>query len=242
MVYFCNGTDKEKLDWFKTINIAWEKLTPQELRNAVYTWEWLTDAKRHFSKTGCPAYGLWEKYMTWSPIRQEYLEKVISWINDWKIEDYMANHQHDTDVNELWQYFQDVIAWIKKIFPDYRKEQKWLEWWVFYKKYKNNSYNTNDLKKEVEKLMQDDEVDNKKWIYDYLLSWNEKHLNLRTFNDNQKRQVYESQKWICEICKEHFEIWEMKADHITPWSQWWKTNIENCQMLCRDCNRRKSDK
>ena len=50
MVYFCEGTDKEKLDWFKTINIAGEKLTDQELRNAIYTGEWLTNAKKFFSK------------------------------------------------------------------------------------------------------------------------------------------------------------------------------------------------
>ena len=36
-VYFCTGTDSEKLEWFKTINIAGEKLEPQELRNAVYS-------------------------------------------------------------------------------------------------------------------------------------------------------------------------------------------------------------
>lgn len=45
MVYFCEGTDKEKLDWFKTINIAGEKLTDQELRNAIYTGTWLTGIK-----------------------------------------------------------------------------------------------------------------------------------------------------------------------------------------------------
>ena len=58
MVYFCEGNDREKLDWFKTINIAGEKLTDQELRNAIYTGTWLTDAKRYFSRSGCPAYGI----------------------------------------------------------------------------------------------------------------------------------------------------------------------------------------
>lgn len=250
MVYFCNWDDKEKLDWFQTINIAWEKLTPQELRNAVYTWTWLTDAKRHFSKSTCVAYRLWSDYMTWSPIRQEYLEKVISWINNWEIKSYMATHQHDTDANELWQYFQDVIAWIKKLFPDYKKEMKWLDWWIFYNTYKNNSYNTNTLAWEVAKLMLDDDVTSKKWIYEYLLSWDEKYLSIRAFSDAQKRQVYESQKWMCPLCikkwkdkqESYFEISQMEADHITPWSQWWKTDIANCQMLCRECNRRKSDR
>ena len=76
MVYLCSGTDSEKLDWFKTINIAGEKLTDQELRNAVYAGPWVTDAKRYFSKTGCPAYGIGSDYMTGTPIRQDYLETV----------------------------------------------------------------------------------------------------------------------------------------------------------------------
>ena len=49
MIYICEGTDKEKLDWFKIINIAGEQLTAQELRNAIYTGEWLTEAKKYFS-------------------------------------------------------------------------------------------------------------------------------------------------------------------------------------------------
>jgi len=36
-----------------------------------------------------------------------------------------------------------------------------------------------------------------------------------------------------------FEIEEMEADHITPWHQGGKTTEKNCQMLCKDCNRRK---
>lgn len=35
-VYLCSGADSEKLEWFKTINIAGEQLTNQELLNAVY--------------------------------------------------------------------------------------------------------------------------------------------------------------------------------------------------------------
>ena len=54
-VYICSGTDSEKLKWFKTINIAGEELTDQELRNAVYAGSWVSDAKRYFSKNGAPA-------------------------------------------------------------------------------------------------------------------------------------------------------------------------------------------
>ena len=30
MVYFCSGTDQEKLDWFRIINIAGERLNEQD--------------------------------------------------------------------------------------------------------------------------------------------------------------------------------------------------------------------
>lgn len=90
--------------------------------------------------------------------------------------------------------------------------------------------------------MIDDDVTNKKGVYEYVLTNNEKHLNIRGFTDSQKREVFEKQKGICNICNKEFEINEMEADHITPWHEGGKTNIENCQMLCKEDNRRKSGK
>jgi hypothetical protein len=109
MIYFCEGTDKERLEWFKTINIAGEKLTDQEIRNAVYTGPWLSDAKLKFSKPNCAAYLLANDggaLLSGSPIRQEYLETALSWINNGNVEDYMARHQYDENADELWNYFQ----------------------------------------------------------------------------------------------------------------------------------------
>ena len=76
----------------------------------------------------------------------------------------------------------------------------------------------------------------------YEVTKNEKYLSIRTFSDSEKLQAYTKQNGICKICGKHFELEGMEADHITPWSQGGKTNLENCQMLCRECNRRKSDK
>ena len=42
------------------------------------------------------------------------------------------------------------------------------------------------------------------------------------------------------MCGEHYEINEMEGDHITPWHDGGKTTTENLQMLCKECNRRKS--
>lgn len=243
LIYFCKGNDKEIQDWFKIINIAGEKLTDQELRNAIYTGQWLIDAKRHFSKTSCPAYQIGEKYMSGTTIRQEYLETTLKWISskdNKSIEDYMSEHQHDEDANELWMYYQDVIDWIKRLFPSYRKEMKGLDWGLLFNEYKNQKFNSDKLEEQVRKLMQDDDVTSKKGIYLYLITDKEKYLNIRAFTDNQKREAYERQKGICSNCKKHFEIEEMEADHITPWHAGGKTTSDNCQMLCRECNRRKS--
>ena len=76
----------------------------------------------------------------------------------------------------------------------------------------------------------------------HLLTGKERCLSLRTFDDDDKMAVYEKQKHKCSYCGKTFELSQMQADHIVPWSKGGKTTIENCQMLCRDCNLKKSDK
>ena len=243
MIYFCEGTDKERLDWFRVINTFGEKVNEQEIRNAVYTGPWLSDAKLKFSKTNCAAYLLANdggQLVSGTPIRQDYLETALSWLNDGKIEDYMAKHQHVNNADELWQYFQDVIAWVRKTFTNYRKEMKDVPWGKFYNENKDRKFDSKKLEKEIARLMEDEDVTNKKGIYSYILTREEKHLNIRAFSHKQKREAYERQKGICRACKKHFEIEEMQADHITPWHEGGKTSADNCQMLCRDDNRRKS--
>lgn len=242
MIYICEWTDREKLDWFKTINIAGEKLTEQELRNAIYTGTWLTDAKKYFSKTSGPAYNIASDYMNGSAIRQDYLETALSWISNENIEQYMAQNQHEENASELWQYFQNVINWVNVTFPNYRREMKWINFGALYNEFKNTFFDSLKLEAEITKLMQDEDVMKKSGIYEYVLTRKEKFLNIRAFTDKQKRETYEKQAWICTHCKKHFEIWEMEADHITPWFEWWKTSRENCQMLCKNCNRTKSGK
>ena len=242
MVYLCSGTDSEKLEWFKTINIAGEKLTEQELRNAVYSGTWVSSAKPIFSKRNCPAFGLASDYMNGSPDRQEYLETIIKWISNGNIEVYMSNHQHDPNANEIWLYFQSVISWTKATFPKYRREMKGIEWGFLYNEFHKQSFDHKKLEEEITILMQDEDVNNKKGIYTYVLTRKEKFLNIRAFTDNQKREAYERQQGICVKCGEHFELSGMEADHITPWHEGGKTSADNCQMLCKHDNRIKSGK
>ncbi|MCL1992139.1 MAG: DUF262 domain-containing protein [Spirochaetes bacterium] len=242
MVYFCEGTDSEKLEWFEIVNIAGAVLTKQELRNAVYTGAWLSDAKKQFSKTNCPAYLIGNKYLAGTAIRQDYLEAALDWISAGEIKKYMSDHQHDHNANKLWAYFQNVITWINSAFSNYRKEMKGIHWGGLYNRFKNENLDPVALEKEIANLMQDDDVTNKKGIYSYVLEKDEKHLNIRPFSDNMKREIYEKQKGICKRCEKHFPIEEMEGDHIDPWHSGGKTNASNCQMLCKQCNRRKSGK
>ncbi len=245
MIYHCEGNGKEKLDWFKIVNIAGEKLTDQELRNAVYTGPWLSDAKLKFSKSNCAGYLLANdggQLVNGSPIRQDYLEVALSWINNEKIEEYMAQHQHDKNADELWQYFQNVIHWVRKTFPNYRKEMSGVNWGELYNEFKDKKVNSEKLEKDIKELMQDEDVTKKSGIYPYVLTRKERYLSIRAFTPNMKREAYERQYGICPACKKEFSIGEMEADHINPWHEGGKTIAENCQMLCKEDNRTKSGK
>lgn len=246
MIYICEGTDKEKLDWFKIINIAGIKLSSQELRNAIYTGQWLTEAKKYFSKPACPAYAIASDYISGTLNRQDFLETALRWIaarDGIVIEDYMADKQHTTNCNELWLYFQSVISWVKATFPVYRgKEMKGIQWGFLYNKYGTGSYDPKELESRILELIDDEEVGRLSGIYEYLFDGDERHLNLRAFPPRMARAAYERQKGICVKCEKHFDIGGMQADHIMPWSKGGKTVDDNCQMLCALCNGSKSNK
>lgn len=255
-VYVCEGTEEEKLEWFKIINIAGETLTAQELLNATYTGPWLANAKNYFSKRHCTAGQMADGYIKGNPIRQEYLEKVLKWIADRDgLESgqmYMATHQHDMDANDLWLYFQTVMNWAKMYFPVKRKKiLEVQDWGLLYNRYYQNSYNSNVLEQEIQKLLEDDDVTKQAGIIPYLLSdrtpHDEKHLSIRTFSDAQKRRVYEKQQHKCPYCQKsgidaEYAFEEMEGDHIIPWSKGGRTVEDNLQMLCKKCNNDKGNR
>jgi len=243
MIYICEGSDQERLDWFQIINIAGEKLTDQEIRNAVYTGTWLTDAKLKFSKRQCAAYLLANqdgKLLTGDPNRQEYLETVLSWINNGNVREYMSIHQHDPNANSLWEYFLRLIEWVRLVFPVYRSEMSVVDWGYLYNTFRDSTLDPKKLEIEAEALMQDEDVTKKSGIYPFLLTRKEKHLSIRAFTPNMKREAFTRQKGLCPKCHEKFQLEQMEADHIKLWSEGGRTVGQNCQMLCVDCHREKS--
>ena len=153
----------------------------------------------------------------------------------------MSKHQHDPNANELWLYFRNAIEWVKLTFPVYRKQMNGVKWGILYNKYKGKIYDTAKLEEEIKNLMMDDDVTKLSGIYPHVLTRDERHLSIRDFTDNQKTAAYERQNGICPKCNNKFSYDQMHGDHITPWSKGGKTIAENCQMLCADCNRKKSD-
>ena len=242
-IYLFRGKDRERLDWFERINTTGESLRGQEILNAVYAGPWVSDARNYFSKTGCVAYKIGNDYLNGVPIRQDYLETVIRWISAGDIKGYMGRHQQDTNAKPLWEYFQSVIDWVEATFTKKRvKFMKGVDWGRLYNEHKDAKLDPGEIEKETARLVLDDYVTNRKGIYEYILTRNEKHLNIRAFSDGMKQKAYEKQSGICAKCNKDFRISEMEADHITPWSEGGKTIEENCQMLCKPCNRAKSAK
>lgn len=135
--------------------------------------------------------------------------------------------RHDKKADELWCYFQNVIAWTRATFINYRREMNSVEWGELYNKFKGKKFNREEIEAEIAELMQDEDVTNKSGIYPYVLTRQEKYLSIRAFTDKMKREAYERQKGKCSFCKKKFDISEMEADHITPWHEGGKTIAKN---------------
>lgn len=251
-VYVCEGEESEKLEWFKTINIAGKPLNEQEIRNAVYAGPFVSDAKKHFSKSNCGAWRLGRDLVNGSPIRQDFFKKALEWMADHETRlgrtqtaiDYMAKHQHDPNALPLWTYFQNVLNWTISIFnmKKFKKIMKGLDWAMFYDKYHESSLEVEMLEKQIVDLMGDDEIQRPIGIIPYVLTGDEHYLDLRSFPDKIKLAVWEKQKHKCADCGEEYDYQFMEGDHIIPWRKGGRTDMENCQMLCRKCNRRKGGK
>ena len=251
-IYVCEGDASEKLEWFKTINIAGKPLNDQEINNAIYAGPFVSDAKRHFSKSNCGAYRLGKDLVNGTPIRQDYLKLALQWMADHETRQgkrqtllgYMAQHQHDPNANNLWTYFQTVLNWAITNFDmkKFKKIMKGLDWAELYDKFGSEALDTATLGKRISELIRDSEVERKTGIIPYVLTGDEHYLDLRSFPDDIKLAVWELQNHICKNCGKEFDFEFMEGDHITPWREGGRTVIENCQMLCRECNRRKGAK
>ena len=232
---------------------AGKPLNEQEIQNAIFAGPFVSDAKRHFSKSNCGAYRLGKDLVNGTPIRQDFLKKALEWMADHETREghrqsavgYMSAHQHDPNANNLWQYFQTVLNWAMNNFDmkRFRKIMKGLDWAMLYDKYHTETLDTVAMGRRISELMRDtNEIGKPAGIIPYVLTGDEHYLDLRAFPEDIKLAVWEQQGHRCATCGKEFDFEFMEGDHITPWRDHGRTVIENCQMLCRECNRRKGAK
>lgn len=259
-IYICEGEESEIKEWFKTINIVGVPLNNQELLNAIYSGPFVTMAREEFSNSQNANIQKWSAYIKGDVNRQEYLATALNWVSKGNVDSYMSQHRFDTNITELKAYFNSVITWATTVFKDVKSDMRGLEWGRLYEMYHNNSYDPNKVSEILCKLYADPQVQDTKGICEYILGGckDTKLLNIRVFDDNTKRVVYEKQtkeaklKDIsnCPLCaigndNNKNRIWELKemdADHVTAWSKGGSTDIDNCQMLCQTHNRAKGNK
>lgn len=262
LIYDCCGTEDEMKQWFKTINIAGVPLTPQELRNAVYSGPFVTTAKHVFSNSGSAVMSKWSNFVSGDPTRQQVLETALSWIaerQDSSIDTYMAKHREDDSCHELQTYFISVIDWAASVFKMTDSSMRGPAWNELYEKYGSQGYDANVMTANALELLLDSQVQSKKGIYEYLLSGKQETrlLNVRVFTDAVKKRVYKRQTEKaeaegvsnCSYCAighdaKTDKIWALKdmdADHVTAWSKGGSTDESNCELLCKSHNRAKGN-
>lgn len=248
LIYECVDADNERLQWFETINIAGEKLSKQEIRNAQYPCAWLTDARRFFSKSNnnyAKKIGGFYVNAEWN--RQGGLEKVLRWYlndltDDKRLWAFMSDMKQKSDLGgaeeatDLINYYKAVIEWAKTLFPQKREKMDKVEWGILYNRYHNNHYDIDAITKEVDRLYADNDVSAKEGIYEYVFDNSESHLHIRQFTPEIKTHVYELQGQKCKDCGQHFSISDLQAHHNIRWIDGGHTTVENCVLLCRNCH------
>lgn len=102
-------------------------------------------------------------------------------------------------------------------------------WGEFYNTYKDKNLDKDELEAKIKQLIDNEDVENKKGIYPYVLTGDEKYLNIRQFKEKDASRKYEEQQGICPICHKHFELSEMEADHIIPGMMAVKQPMTTCK-------------
>lgn len=280
-IYVCEAdTLEEKLSWFERINTAGEPLVRQEMRSAIACGTGTTLAKKYFVSTkndGTNAYSFdaqsgrpGRDYVKGEWDRQAIYEKVIIWRinskNDDEILAYMKNNREKTaEATALFEYFKNVITWVKRLFTTYDKDMASVEWGFLYNLYHSNTLlSPITISKQIAYLKSDigrdgnSHLESSKGIYEFVLAIDsgvdekeaQKLLNRRAFSDKDKKAQYERQRHVCPHCLKKFnDISMMAGDHMIPYSPIpssgqlsGPTTSNNLQMLCNSCNLDKSNR
>ena len=64
----------------------------------------------------------------------------------------MQEHRRDANINELKNYFDDVISWIDQTFDEVYPKMKGLNWGELYERFHTTPYNHVEVSHKVKEL------------------------------------------------------------------------------------------
>lgn len=272
LVYHCAGTERELREWFQTLNLVGAPLTAQELRNALYSGPFVTAARAALSNSTSPKTKMLGSFIKGDSKRQQVLEGALTWYVDGhaaqpgaakSIDEYMSAHRSDKNADALLAYTDDVKNWIVTNFTDKpHRHMAGLPWGKFHAEFGKKAYSPAKLTKRVRELLEDPFIHQQKNICEFVLRGerpeDRKLLEGRLFDETTKRAAYKRQTDAakaagisnCPTCAgldnankaRIYELKEMEADHVTPWSKGGATDAKNCEMLCVTHNRAKGNR
>jgi hypothetical protein len=264
LVFICRGTETEITDWFKTVNIAGVPLTPQELLNSIYSGPFVSAAKAEYSNSSNALQQKWSSFVRGDPKRQGVLAVALAWVSASKgrsVDAYMSAHRRDASIYELETYFSTVIDWIDSVFTSSPNTyMRGLEWGRLYETYHDTPFNSSSVDNDVQTLLLDEAVNDRRGIYEYVLGGqdNARLLDVRLFDKATKEKTYSQQTKKaqsrgvsnCPLCAvgrnpnkpKIYKLSEMEADHVTAWSRGGGSTLTNCEMLCITHNRAKGNR
>lgn len=265
VVYIVETDDEQEIKrLFETINTQGLLLNEQEKRNATYCGSFVNLCKKKWSNSQNANTTKWSFYISGSANKQDFLEAALDWVSNGQIDQYMSKHRHDTDINEISNYFDSVINWVSTYFKETYGCMKGLNWGKLYREFHDKRMNIGKLNARIDALMKDPSVTDNKGVYEFALreangETSYKLLNIRFFSKTTAQRVYNRQtkeaerkhKSNCPLCalssnkilkEKIYNLEEMEADHVTAWSQGGSTDESNCQMLCKTHNRAKGNR
>ncbi len=171
IVMECECTEDELIKLFRGINVPGYVMNDQELLNQAHHGPFITKARKEFSsKEGLLENNLRSRYMKGTVNRQDHLKTALDWASEGNIKQYMIEHRYDENIEDLKSKTNNVIDWVSSIFKSSPKEMKSVNWGVLYRKYRNNSYNVEEVDELLNKLYFKPEVSDKKGIFEYILN------------------------------------------------------------------------
>lgn len=246
-----NSTKEHIAEQFKRTNTCGELLTTIEILCAIYDCHFMQEMKQvfgvHFLTKG---FGKkYKDYVKGDATRLFFVELAL------KIYDPKSNDtekiinfciENNITVDAVIARFKEVFNWYLKLVSNLTPAQKKLLPINLVVEDLYNKYGRIPMSSEKfhylisETIDSLDEGDSTAKLVDYVFTQDRQYITPRLFRKDIAVRVYKKQNGICPICGKHFEFDEMQADHIHPWALGGKTKESNCQMLCKDCNNKKS--